>query len=245
MRPLIDSLQRITATALVAGLYLLPAALGGIAGKLDATVDAVTSPERVAAYIMEIPALAEAPAAEEEPAPEKEKEPEPAKRAPSDDMLAMEGGVPTASEAAKKVAESQRTSKGKNKGEGSKKGRRQQCMASTGQVTSTGGNSYQIERALLDYYFGHTAEAEKLGSAAWYRDDDGDIAGIRIRRVRCGSPVEEAGLKQGDIIRAANGKKVDSLAGVVALWWQLRSKDNVKLVITRDGQRKRLRYSLV
>jgi hypothetical protein len=242
MIPLIDSLQRILATGLVAGLYLLPAALGGLATTLDIELETVTSPERMAAFVLDLPAGASIPMLlpEEEPEPEKKAQPTTDKT-----KLTAPGGVPIAMGEPKQIRKAERKDRGRSRGEGEVEGRKRQCMASTGQITSTGGDSYQIERALLDYYMGNTDAAAKLGNAAWYRDDSGDIAGIRVRSVRCGSPVEEAGLKRGDIIKAANGKRVDSMAGVVALWWQLRSKDSVKLIVIRDGQRRRLNYTLV
>jgi hypothetical protein len=246
MIPLIDSLQRILATGLVAGLYLLPAALGGLVTGLDVELETVTNPERMAAFVLELPKGASIPMLLEDEEPEPEKKPE-KKAQPSTDKtrLTAPGGVPIATGEPEQLRKAERKERGKARGEGEHKGRKQQCMASTGQVTSTGADSYRIERAMLDYYFGHTDDAAKLGSAAWYRDESGDISGIRLRSVRCGSPVEEAGLKRGDITKAANGKRVDSLAGVIALWWQLRSKDDVKLIVIRDGQRKRLSYSLV
>lgn len=243
MIPIIDILQRITATTLVASLYLLPATLGGLMSSFDVDLQTTASPERVAAYIMEIPSNITLPGLDEPEADKAEAKPE--RLAPSDDMLAVEGGAPTASAAAKQVRSEQRKRNNKANTGSKRKGRKNQCMASSGQITAQGGNRYQVERALLDYYFGHTDAAAKIGSASWYRNDDGDIGGVRVRQVRCGGPLEEAGLKRGDIIRSANGKRVDSMAGVIALWWQLRSKDSVKLIITRDGQRKRLSYSLV
>ncbi len=246
MIPLIDSIQRLTATVLVAGLYILPATLGGLMNDIDVDLETVASPERVASYILELPPQASIPMlAADEPEPEKEAEKRPERTAPKDDMLAVEGGVPTSTADAKQLTSDSSGKRGKARNNGSRKGRRQRCMASTGQVTATSGNSYQVERALLDTYFSDTDAAAKLGSATWYRNNGGDIAGISVRSVRCGSPVEEAGLKRGDIIRSANGKRVDSMAGVIALWWQLRTKDSIKLIITRDGKRKRLNYSLV
>lgn len=241
MIPVLDSLQRIAATVMVAGLYLLPATLGGLVSDMDVELEAIATPERVASYILELPALASAasPASEE---PEAEPKPQLPER--KDDVLGVEGGVPIASREPARHTSTKTAAKSRARGKG-KDRRQQRCMASTGQVTATGANRYQVERAMLDYYIGHTDEAAQLGSAAWHRDASGDISGISVRRVRCGSPVEEAGLKQGDIIRSANGKQVDSMAGVIALWWQLRTKDSVKLVVLREGKRKRLIYSLV
>jgi hypothetical protein len=241
MLALIDSLQRIAATVLVAGLYLLPATLGGLMDQLDVDLEAVTSPERVASFVLDLPAGASIPMLVEDD-PLLEAVPRAPK--PEPDRLGVKGGVPIASRQVATRASSKPSSKERARGQGKAK-QQERCMASTGQVSATGGSSYRVERALLDYYFGHTDEAAKLGSAAWYRDEGGDIEGIRVRRVRCGSPVEEAGIKQGDIIRTANGKRVDSMAGVIALWWQLRTKDRLELRIIRDGHRKRLVYSLV
>jgi hypothetical protein len=245
MIPLLDGLQRITATLLVAGLYLLPASLGGLMSELDVDLATVASPERVASFVLQLPQGATIPmlAPAEPETPEAEKTPSP--RAPADDMLAAPSGASSASAVVKEARGERRGEQRRGKGEGQTRGRGGRCMAPSGQITATGADQYQVERALLDYYFGDSEAAESIGSATWYRDERGDIAGVRIRRVRCGGPLEEAGLRQGDIIRSANGKRVDSLAGVIALWWQLRSKDSVKLQITRDGQRQRLRYTLV
>jgi hypothetical protein len=244
MRSLIDGLQRILATALVAGIYILPASLGGLMTQLDIDLETVVSPERVASFVLDLPAGATIPMLApdkpevEEPAPQPQRE---LRR----DMLARPGGVPSSVNDQPRQAAGTKAAKARRKGSGERKGRQAQCMASSGQITATGGDRYQVERALLDHYFRDTEAAARIGSATWSRSADGEIDGIQIRRVRCGGPLEEAGLAQGDIIRSANGKRVDSMAGVIALWWQMRSKDSVKLVITRDGQRKRLRYSLV
>jgi hypothetical protein len=239
MIPVLDSLQRIAATVMVAGLYLLPATLGGLVSNLDVELETIATPERVAAYIMEIPAAASAPAPTSDEPKEASKPQLPERK---DDVLGVDGGVPIASKRTARQTSGESTAKSRKRGKGK---RQQRCMASTGQISNTGGNRYQVERALLDYYMGNTDEAARLGNASWHRDDDGDINGISVRRVRCGSPVDEAGIEQGDIIRTANGKKVDSMAGVIALWWQLRTKDSVRLVVTRNGKRKRLIYSLV
>ncbi len=243
MRPLIDVFQRIFATVLVASLYLLPATLGGLAAQLDADLDTQATPERAATFIMSLPAAADIPTLRDEAEEEPEEPKESSQRSLAKDSLSSPGGTPITSTETEATTASKKT--GKKRGKGSGKRRGTKCMTSTGQVSQLDKNHYQIERSLLDHYFGDTDEADKLGSAAWYRDEDGDIEGIRVRRVRCGSPVEEAGLRQGDIIRAANGTRVDSIAGVISLWWQLRRKDTVRLSITRDGSRKRLRYSLV
>ncbi len=243
MRPLINGMQRILATILVGALYVLPAAMGGLVDQIEAELDTVEAPERAAAFIMSLPAVAKGVLEENELADESK---EPSPQPPPEDLLSSTNGTPIASTKSRAISASNSGRKsGRKSTKRSNKRNRQQCMASSGQVSQLDSNHYRVERTLLDYYFGDTEAAAKLGSANWHRDSDGDIDGIRLRRVRCGSPIEEAGLRKGDIIREANGKDVDSLAGVLSLWWQLRRKDTVRLTITRDGQRKRIRYSLV
>jgi len=239
MRPLINGLQRILAFILVGGMYLVPATLGGLMGELEAELETVATPERAAAFILSLPPVASGQDGEDEP----EEPHEPVRPSMEKDRLSSANGTPVTSTEPAPATAAKKPGRKRGKKKGKKRGQR--CMASSGQVTELDENHYRIERDLLDHYFGDTDEAAKLGSASWYRDEDGDIEGVRVRRVRCGSPVEEAGLRKGDIIRAANGKRVDSLVGVISLWWQLRRKDTVRLTITRDGRRKRIRYSLV
>lgn len=243
MFPLLDGLQRVVATLLVAGLYLLPATLGGLMNQIEVDLDTVPSPERIASFVLELPAAVALPVLAEPTTTEAAPTPQPT---PRDDLLAQTVDLPMAAAAAPTTTSARKT-KGERsgRGEGQSRGRQERCMASTGQVTATGADSWRIERAMLDHYFRDTDAAARLGSAAWSRDARGDIDGIRLQRVRCGSPIDEAGLQKGDVIRSANGKRIDSMAGVIALWWQLRSKDSVKLVVIRDGQRRRLSYSLV
>jgi S1-C subfamily serine protease len=148
-------------------------------------------------------------------------------------------GVPQA------TATAHRTAAGKGAHPKRAPRRRAECMASTGEVRAVGPDRYRVERDMLDRYLRDAEAAEKLGSATWHEDASGDVDGIRVLRVRCGSPLAEAGLARGDVVKSASGRDLDSMAGLLALWWRLRTEDIVTLEVVRAGQRRTLTYELV
>jgi type II secretory pathway component PulC len=62
--------------------------------------------------------------------------------------------------------------------------------------------------------------------------------GFEISRIRESSIVEQLGLKNGDVILAANGEPLDSLATVMRLFARIRNETPVKLTVLRGGQRR-------
>ncbi len=245
MRTLISLFQRLTATTLVASFYLLPAAMGSIVQRADLDLEAAPVPERVVAYVMDLTPIAGTHSEEEQAGDEADRS-ERSKTRPErggDDVLAVPGGASTGAPAlAASHPGKQRSRKGREK-----KARRggQQCQDSSGQISQVSERKYRVQRSLVDHYAGDMNAAEQLASAAWHRDASGEIDGIRVKRIRCGSPLHEAGLRNGDIIHQVNGRSVDSLAGAIALWWQLRRQDSLRVVLSRAGDRLRMRYLLV
>ncbi|MFH1470105.1 MAG: PDZ domain-containing protein [Pseudomonadota bacterium] len=207
------------ASIVVLCLYALPAGVSALLDRPEPVIVEAPVAERAAVFTVAIPSLvAEAEAATPAPAPR------------------------TTSARVSTTTLSKGTGSASH---GRRRGRQEACMASTGEVRALGGGSYEVQRAMLDRYLRDTEAAEGLGSAAWHKDRQGKVDGIRVLRVRCGSPLAEAGLAKGDIVRSANGRSLDSLAGMVALWWQLRTKDRVTLELTRGGERRTLTYRLV
>jgi putative serine protease PepD len=59
--------------------------------------------------------------------------------------------------------------------------------------------------------------------------------GVRITRVKAGSPGEQAGLKTGDVVTAFDGHAVSTPDQIIAAVNALKPGDHVKLTITRSG----------
>jgi Zn-dependent M28 family amino/carboxypeptidase len=64
-----------------------------------------------------------------------------------------------------------------------------------------------------------------------------DIPGLRLSGVSAGSPAEVAGLKQGDVIVAFDGKPVKDLYEYSDALYAHRPGDDVDIVVVRNGQR--------
>jgi membrane-associated protease RseP (regulator of RpoE activity) len=73
----------------------------------------------------------------------------------------------------------------------------------------------------------------RLGIIPEYTDDN---KGVLLQGVSPGSPAEKAGLKAGDRIIAINGKRVENIEQLMALYGELEPGKAAELTILRDGQ---------
>lgn len=94
------------------------------------------------------------------------------------------------------------------------------------------------ERMLKYEFIGEGPFAEKpvkgkgfLGLAT--KDVEG---GIEVTKVGKKSPAEEAGIKEGDLLRTLNGDKLDSRKKLQSILAELAAGDKLALEITRDGK---------
>ena len=90
----------------------------------------------------------------------------------------------------------------------------------------------------------HPNQIRKLGHASWHRDDEGEIVGFKVRRIRCGSPLHQAGFRNGDIIHTVNGSSPRTVVQAITLWLKMRKKTFVRVVLTRNGEQLKFRYRL-
>jgi putative serine protease PepD len=80
------------------------------------------------------------------------------------------------------------------------------------------------------------------GTAA---DGSSQRAGAEITTVQPGTPAAEAGLREGDVVIAVNGQRVDSALSLVANIRQRTVGDKVELTVLRDGKEQTLTATLV
>jgi len=66
--------------------------------------------------------------------------------------------------------------------------------------------------------------------------EDGRVVGVQLARLPEGSLLTDAGLRAGDVITQINGTEIDGMATLVALWPRLQSANELRAVVTRDGQ---------
>ncbi|WP_129596318.1 serine protease HtrA [Anaerophilus nitritogenes] len=75
-----------------------------------------------------------------------------------------------------------------------------------------------------------------------YQNDLGVNQGVIVMEVFPKSPIEEAGIKKGDIILSMNGQKVEGMTQLMRSLYRYRPNDKVKIEVLRD--QKNLEYEV-
>lgn len=135
------------------------------------------------------------------------------------------------------------------KPEGSEAGTRgkrgQKCLEAPPEITQVSEFEYQIQKELVDLYLSDLSEAEKLAWVDWHRDEGGEIVGFVVKRVRCGSPLYAAGMRNGDVVMRINSREVTSIPQALRAYRRLKKKDDLRLIIHRGEEEIRLTYELI
>lgn len=113
---------------------------------------------------------------------------------------------------------------------------KQRCDEPVGQIEQLGDGRWKVQRSFVESYTSNLKRLESLGAVARHRDALGDPDGFRLARIRCGSPLAQGGLENGDIVSSVNGHAVTSLAGALLTYAKVRNKDTVKVDLVRRGK---------
>jgi len=73
---------------------------------------------------------------------------------------------------------------------------------------------------------------------------DLDVKGVFVDMVQENTPAEKGGLKDGDVITRVNGKPVDDPSAFRFMIAELKPGTEIKLDILRDGDEKKLTFTL-
>ncbi len=123
--------------------------------------------------------------------------------------------------------------------------RRRNCDQDSPAIAKLDDGTIRVERDLVQYYARHLKALDELGYTYAYKDDAGRAVGLRVGGFTCNNVAVQAGLKNGDVIQAVNGKPVKSLAGAVWLYLRMKGKEDITLTVVRRGQEMSLNYKLV
>ena len=119
------------------------------------------------------------------------------------------------------------------------------CMDHTDAIVKVSSNKWTVERSFLEALASDRDAASRLAVLTWNNTTGGQVDGFKVRRVRCGSPLHQAGFRNGDVIHGVNGHKVTSLAEAVWTYGQVRKDAQLKVNLTRkDGSAAKLRYTV-
>lgn len=112
------------------------------------------------------------------------------------------------------------------------------------EISALGADKWKVEREIVTYYAFHQSELMRQVNVAPHFGPDRKPDGAWIFLPRC-SYLKQAGIRHKDVVHSVNGKPVRSLAEGVAAYIALIGEENLKIEVTRKGERKVLRYRLV
>ena len=126
-----------------------------------------------------------------------------------------------------------------------KKRTRQECLPEREDVAQVSDLAYRIEDATVYHYANHPREAEALAATWWSKDDDKEINGFKVGRLRCGSLLDVMGFKNGDVISGVNGLEIKTYGDAINAYMTLRRKRILWVDVDRRGEPVRLDFVLV
>jgi hypothetical protein len=123
-------------------------------------------------------------------------------------------------------------------------GKPKECLPPDPRISKKSETDYDVDREIVDYYARHLKEFDDLARTLAYTDEDGNPNGFRITGMRCGNPLMQAGIKNGDVVTAVNGKRVNTTLQAASTYLKLRNEDHLRLEVTRRGAPVFLEYDV-
>lgn len=123
-----------------------------------------------------------------------------------------------------------------------KKAGGQRCVDPTPGIESLGGRTWEIERRVVEYYAGNRSELGRLGGIARYKGDD--IVGYQVHGIRCGNALDQAGFRNGDVVKSVNGTEVKGLFTAWAAYRKFKRADVVTIEVWRGGRVVKMTYRM-
>jgi general secretion pathway protein C len=104
---------------------------------------------------------------------------------------------------------------------------------------SPAGVTVDVPKATVTHYLVNLTELLTAALATPHFQETGNgqrgMDGFQLGEIRPGSVVEQLGLQNGDVITAANGEKLDSMAAVIRLAGQAQNMGRATMLILRAG----------
>lgn len=115
----------------------------------------------------------------------------------------------------------------------------------SGDVKSLGNNRFTVKRADLQKYLNDLSSILMQARAVPARDPvTGEVIGFRLIDFQPKSIFSELGLNRGDLLRTANGEKIDGPQKAMELFNTLKNSNKIQLGIDRGGKSENLEFSI-
>lgn len=118
------------------------------------------------------------------------------------------------------------------------------CPATSNGIARRSDGSFLLDRRVVDGYAKNPGSLARQARVAWHRGADGRTDGFRLGGIACGSELHAAGLRNGDVVHAINGKPLTTIPQALWAYSSLRGADELVLRVTRKGKVRSLRYHL-
>ncbi len=126
-----------------------------------------------------------------------------------------------------------------------KKRSKGKCAEHVPHIEKLGERHFEVDRAFIESYAFNMKKLETLGAVGHHEGDDGKRDGFIVGRIRCGTPLHQGGLRNGDVVHSVNGKKVNNVLQAIGAYRKVKKADEVEIELTRrNGKRLTFTYEL-
>lgn len=111
-----------------------------------------------------------------------------------------------------------------------------------GEVTNE-GSAKIIDRALLDHYAENMDDIYKNIGIKEIKEGK-DLKGFKIDFVKSNSPFSKLGIQRHDVIKSINGKEITNYNAAFGVYKNIKSAENLSLIIMRGNEEMELEYEI-
>lgn len=108
--------------------------------------------------------------------------------------------------------------------------------AGGGEVKVVGQNRFEVNRSDVLKYTSDMASILQQAAMQPRRNASGEIECFKFLAIQPGSIYTQLGFQVGDCLKAVNGDKITSPAQAMEMYNALKSSNNIKLTVERDGR---------
>ncbi len=110
------------------------------------------------------------------------------------------------------------------------------AVKAANEVKQVAPNKFELKRSDVLKYTSDMASVLQQAAMAPKRGSNGEIEGFKFLSIQPGSIYTQLGFQNGDVIKGVNGEAVDSPAKAMELYNTLKSSNNIKIKVERDGR---------
>lgn len=111
-------------------------------------------------------------------------------------------------------------------------------------VTSTGPNSYNVDRNLIREVASDQKSLKENAPRIVPYYEGGAAKGFRLQGLKSGGMFSAIGIRNGDVIISVNGNPIDSPQKALDIYQNMMTQSSVNLTVLRRGKEEQLTYSI-